>query len=125
MMVFTNAAQKAQFLPKEYAEGFVKLLAPIAPHMMEELWQKLGHNESLTYASWPTYQEQDLFEDNVEIILQVNGKLRNKVKVPLNTSKAELEKIALADTKLQKFINDKKVVKVIAIPNKIVNIVVK
>lgn len=125
MMVFTNAAQKAQFLPKEYAKGFVKLLAPIAPHMMEELWQKLGHNESLTYASWPTYQEQDLFEDNVEIILQVNGKLRNKVKVPLNTSKAELEKIALADTKLQKFINDKKVVKVIAIPNKIVNIVVK
>lgn len=125
MMVFTNAAQKAQFLPKEYAEGFVKLLAPIAPHMMEELWQKLGHNESLTYASWPTYREQDLFEDNVEIILQVNGKLRNKVKVPLNTSKAELEKIALADTKLQKFINDKKVVKVIAIPNKIVNIVVK
>ena len=125
MMVFTNAAQKAQFLPKEYAEGFVKLLAPIAPHMMEELWQKLGHNESLTYASWPTYQEQDLFEDNVDIILQVNGKLRNKVKVPLNTSKAELEKIALADTKLQKFINDKKVVKVIAIPNKIVNIVVK
>lgn len=125
MMVFTNAAQKAQFLPKEYAEGFVKLLAPIAPHMMEELWQKLGHNESLTYASWPTYQEQDLFEDNVEIILQVNGKLRNKVKVPLDTSKAELEKIALADTKLQKFVNDKKVVKVIAIPNKIVNIVVK
>lgn len=125
MMVFTNAAQKAQFLPKEYAEGFVKLLAPIAPHMMEELWQKLGHDESLTYASWPTYQEQDLLEDSVEIILQVNGKLRNKVKVPLNTSKNELEKIALADKKLKKFINDKKVVKVIAIPNKIVNIVVK
>ena len=61
----------------------------------------------------------------MDIILQVNGKLLNKVKVPLNTSKAELEKIALADTKLQKFINDKKVVKVIAIPNKIVNIVVK
>lgn len=125
MMVFCNTVQKAKFFPRAYAEGLVKLLAPVAPHMMEELWQKLGHQESITYANWPTYQAADLVEQDVAVIFQVNGKLRDKVTVPLNTDKAQLQKMAENNERVQKFIGDKKIVKVIVVPNKIVNIVVK
>ncbi|MBA1394242.1 leucine--tRNA ligase, partial [Lactobacillus sp. XV13L] len=90
-----------------------------------ELWQKLGHQESITYAQWPTYHEEDLITDNVEVILQVNGKLRDKITVPIDTPKEQLQKLALQNQHLQKFIADKKVAKVIVVPNKIVNIVVK
>ncbi|MCO6542233.1 MAG: leucine--tRNA ligase [Lactobacillus sp.] len=125
MMVFCNTVQKAKFFPRAYAEGLVKLLAPVAPHMMEELWQKLGHQESITYANWPTYQAADIVEQDVAVIFQVNGKLRDKVTVPLNTDKAQLQKMAENNERVQKFIGDKKIVKVIVVPNKIVNIVVK
>ncbi|APU71767.1 leucine--tRNA ligase [Companilactobacillus crustorum] len=125
MMVFVNEAHKVETMPKAYAEGLVQLLAPIAPHMMEELWSKFGHTESISYAKWPTYDESKLVSDTVEIIVQVNGKLRDKLEVATGTSKDELEKIATNDEKIQKFIGDKKIVKVIVIPNKIVNIVVK
>ena len=125
MMVFVNEAHKVDHMPKAYAEGLVQLLAPIAPHMMEELWSKFGHTESISYAKWPTYDEKKLVSDTVEIILQVNGKLRNKVEVANGTSKEDLEKLAKSDEKVQKFIDGKNIVKVIVIPNKIVNIVVK
>ncbi|WP_334340586.1 leucine--tRNA ligase [Companilactobacillus sp. HBUAS56275] len=125
MMVFVNEAHKVDTMPKAYAEGLVKLLAPIAPHMMEEIWNKLGHSESISYAAWPTYDESKLVSDTVEIIVQVNGKLRNKLEVATGTAKDELEKLALADEKVKKFTEGKNIVKVIVIPNKIVNIVVK
>ncbi|MDT6953504.1 leucine--tRNA ligase [Companilactobacillus alimentarius] len=125
MMVFVNEAHKVETMPKEYAQGLVKLLAPIAPHMMEELWNKFGNAESISYAAWPTYDESKLVSDTVEIIVQVNGKLRDKLQVATDTPKDELEKLATADEKVQKFIDGKNVVKVIVIPNKIVNIVVK
>ncbi|WP_119325938.1 leucine--tRNA ligase [Companilactobacillus musae] len=125
MMVFVNEAHKVDTMPKVYAEGLVQLLAPIAPHMMEELWSKFGHTESIAYAKWPTFDRSKLVSDTVEIIVQVNGKLRDKFEVATNTAKDELEKMATTDEKIQKFIGDKKIVKVIVIPNKIVNIVVK
>ena len=125
MMVFINAAQKAKTIPREYAEGFVKLLAPVAPHMMEEIWQVLGHDESITYAKWPTYDPAKLVESTVEIMVQVNGKLRGKFKAAKDSDKDALEKEALSLDHVQKFLDGKDVKKVIVIPNKIVNIVAK
>ncbi|GKQ42474.1 leucine--tRNA ligase [Companilactobacillus sp. RD055328] len=125
MMVFVNEANKAKSVPREYAEGFVKLLAPIAPHMMEEIWNKLGHDESLTYAEWPSYSENALVDDQVEIIVQVNGKLRGKVEVPLDTPNDITQELALNEENVKKFIGDKEVVKIIVVPNRIVNIVIK
>lgn len=79
MMVFINDAYKAETLPREYVEGFVKMIAPVAPHIGEELWSKLGYNETITYASWPTFDESKLVEDEVEIVVQVMGKVRAKL----------------------------------------------
>lgn len=95
MMVFVNEAYKTDALPFNYIEGFVQLLAPIAPHMAEELWEKLGHKESLTYAVWPTFDEKFLVEDEIEVIFQVNGKLKAKAIVAKDVQKAEMEEIAL------------------------------
>ncbi|MBD8027067.1 leucine--tRNA ligase [Ureibacillus sp. Re31] len=125
MMVFINECYKADTFPMEYAEGFVKLLAPIAPHVSEELWEILGHTETLTYAAWPTYDESKLVDDEVEVVVQVNGKLRSKVKVAKDVSKEQLEEIAKADEKVKEFTDGKQIVKVIAVPGKLVNIVVK
>ncbi|MFD1671205.1 leucine--tRNA ligase [Agrilactobacillus yilanensis] len=125
MMVFVNDASKADALPVDYMEGLVKLLAPIAPHMMEEIWQILGHDQTLSYEPWPTYDEKYLIADTVEVVVQVNGKVRAKLKVARDMAEAELQKLALADEHIQSFIGAKTVKKVITIPNKIVNIVVK
>lgn len=125
MMVFLNEAQKAKTIPMEYAEGFVKLLAPVAPHMMEEIWQVLGHNESISYAEWPKFDPEKLVESTVEIMVQVNGKLRGKFSAAKDAAKDELEKAAMADHHVPKFLEGKDVKKVIVIPNKIVNIVAK
>ncbi|GAF41875.1 leucyl-tRNA synthetase [Agrilactobacillus composti DSM 18527 = JCM 14202] len=125
MMVFVNEAGKADALPVDYIEGLVKMLAPIAPHMMEEIWQKLGHDETLTYATWPTYDEKYLVADEVEVIVQVNGKVRGKLKVARDTDEAKLKELALADEHVEKFLSDKDVKKMIVVPNKIVNIVAK
>ncbi|MCS8582308.1 leucine--tRNA ligase [Latilactobacillus curvatus] len=123
LMVFINDAYKVDTLPREYAEGFVKLLAPIAPHMMEELWAMLGHDDSISYVDWPTFDPAALVANEVEVIFQVNGKLKAKVTVAKDTPKEELEAMAKANEKVAEFIADKTVRKVIAIPNKLVNIV--
>lgn len=123
LMVFVNEGYKAEVIPKNYVEGFVKMLSPIAPHLGEELWSLLGHEDSITYATWPEYDERKLTEDTVEIVLQVMGKVRSKVSVPVDATKEELEKIALADEKINEWIEGKTVRKVIAVPGKLVNIV--
>ena len=123
LMVFVNEANKVDALPYEYVEGFVQLLAPIAPHIGEELWQILGNEESLTYVHWPTYDEAALVEDEVEVVFQVNGKLRGKQNVARGLSKEELEKIAMNHEVVKEFIEGKTVRKVIAVPDKLVNIV--
>ncbi|CAG9611272.1 Leucine--tRNA ligase [Bacillus rhizoplanae] len=121
MMMFVNDAYKAETLPKEYVEGFVKLLAPVAPHVAEELWSKLGHNETITYVSWPTFDESKLVEDEVEIVVQVMGKVRAKLTMKKDAAKEEMEQLALEAIKEQ--IEGKTVRKVIVVPGKLVNIV--
>ena len=123
LMVFVNEANKVDALPYEYVEGFVQLLAPIAPHIGEELWQILGNEESLTYVPWPTYDEAALVEDEVEVVFQVNGKLRGKQNVARGLSKEELEQIAMNHEAVKEFIEGKTVRTVIAVPDKLVNIV--
>ncbi|WP_113927189.1 leucine--tRNA ligase [Bacillus sp. P14.5] len=123
LMVFINDAYKADVLPKEYIEGFVKMLAPVTPHLAEELWSKLGHEGTLAYAEWPSYDESKLVSNEIEIVFQVNGKVRAKLTVPRDISRDELQEIALQDGKVQEFIEGKTVRKVIAVPGKLVNIV--
>ncbi|UFT98160.1 leucine--tRNA ligase [Radiobacillus kanasensis] len=123
MMVFINEAYKVEEISREYAEGFVKLLSPVAPHVAEEIWQKLGYSESISYASWPAYDEAKLVEDEVEIVIQVMGKVRAKVMVAKDASKEELEKQALENESVQDWLDGKTVRKVIAVPGKLVNIV--
>lgn len=121
MMVFINDAYKAETLPREYVEGFVKMIAPVAPHIGEELWSKLGYNETITYASWPTFDESKLVEDEVEIVVQVMGKVRAKLTMSKDASKDEMEKLALEA--IQDQIEGKTVRKVIVVPGKLVNVV--
>ncbi|WP_142658614.1 leucine--tRNA ligase [Enterococcus faecium] len=123
LMVFINEAYKVDALPYEYIEGFVQLLAPIAPHIGEELWSILGNEDGISYAPWPTYDEAALVEDEVEVVFQVNGKVRAKSNVPRDLGKDKLEKAALANETVQEYIEGKTVRKVIAVPNKLVNIV--
>ncbi len=125
MMVFINDCYKAEVVPTVYAEGFVKLLAPIAPHVAEELWTILGHEGSISYEAWPTFDESKLVDDEVEVVVQVNGKVRAKVTVAKDASKEELEQVAINDEKVKGFMDGKELVKLIAIPGKLVNIVVK
>jgi leucyl-tRNA synthetase len=125
MMVFINDCYKADVIPTAYAEGFVKMLAPMVPHVAEELWQILGHGETLSYAQWPTYDESKLVDDEVEIAVQVAGKVRAKIIVAKDASKEAIEKVALADDKVQEYMAGKDLVKIIVIPGKLVNIVVK
>ena len=123
LMIFLNAAKDQSVLPIEYAEGFVKLLAPLAPHLMEEIWELLGHTESLSEAEWPTFKEELTVESTIEIVLQVNGKVKTKREIELDMSKEDLEQLALADETIQAEISGKTVRKIIAIPNRLVNIV--
>ncbi|WP_342581675.1 leucine--tRNA ligase [Ureibacillus sp. FSL W7-1570] len=125
LMVFINECYKVEVVPKEYAEGFVKMLYPITPHFGEELWSILGHNETITYEPWPTYDEAKLVDDEVEVVVQVNGKVRSKVTVPKDAAKEQLEQVAKEDERVKEHIDGKEIVKVIVIPGKLVNIVVK
>ena len=125
MMIFLNDAYKHPVMPKEYACGLVKLLSPLAPHLGEELWQILGHNNTIAYESWPTYDEEKTKESLITLIVQVNGKIRDKIECPAGSSKDKLQELALASEKVKANIGDKTVVKVIVVPNKLVNIVAK
>ncbi|WP_302046395.1 leucine--tRNA ligase, partial [Leuconostoc lactis] len=124
MMVFVNEAYKANSLFLDYMTGFVQLLAPFAPHLSEELWVRLGQEASISYVAWPTYDPAQLVEDTVEIIFQVNGKVRGKATVARDIDQDGMIAAAKADDNVQKFIADKTIRKVIAIPGKFVNIVV-
>lgn len=125
MMIFINEAYKATSIPRDYVEGFLKLLNPIAPHMTEEIWSVLGHEETMTYEAWPTYDEAKLVSDTITIIAQVNGKLRARIEVPASITKEEMQDVAMNHENVQNFIAGKEIVKIIAVPGKLVNIVVK
>ena len=111
LMVFINDCYKANEIYKPYIEGFVKMLAPIAPHIGEELWSKLGHNETITYQPWPTFDESLLVDDEVEIVVQVNGKVRAKLNIPKDLSKEEMQDLALANDNVKMSIEGKEIKK--------------
>ena len=123
LMVLVNEFYKADSLPLEYVEGLVKLISPITPHMAEELWTLLGNVGSIAYAKWPTYDENKLVEDTVEIVVQVNGKIKQHLKVSRIASKEELEELALNDEKIKAELEGKTIRRVIAVPGKLVNVV--
>ena len=123
MMIFINTVNKEEILPLEYAEGFLKLLNPVAPHITEELWNKLGHTNSIAYENWPKFDEAKTIEDTIEIPVQVNGKLKTTISISLDEDESSVkEKVhnALTDK-----LDGKSIVKEIYVKNKIYNVVVK
>ncbi len=125
MMIFINEAAKIDSLPREMWEGFVLLLSPYAPHLAEELWEKLGHKETCAYEKWPTFSEEYCVEDTKEIVVSVNGKVRDKFQAASGTAKEELERTAKETEGFKKFTDGKTIVKTIIVPDKLVNFVVK
>jgi leucyl-tRNA synthetase len=123
LMEFVNYFTGQESRPWSCMEAFVLMLAPLAPHISEELWQALGHGETLAFASWPSCDEQFTREDTIEIPIQVNGRLRGRLIAPADTPSHELELHALSDPKVQKHTAGKQIRKVIVVPKKLVNIV--
>ena len=126
LMIFINSVYKADVFPKKYAEGFVKLLNPIAPHITEELWTSvLGYNSTIAYEKWPEFDEAKTIDDEIEVPVQVNGKVKATVLIPLNAEEDVVKNIVHNSESVQNAIADKNVVKEIYVKNKIYNIVVK
>lgn len=123
MMIFINEVTKMDSIPRSLWTDFVKLISVYAPHMGEELWEKLGHSKTISYEVWPSYNEDYCKDDQCTIVVQVNGKIRDKFETQINADKAFIEKTALETEGVKKFIEGKKVAKIIIVPNKLVNIV--
>ena len=125
MMVFVNEVYKNGSCPKEYAEGFIKMMSCITPHVGEEMWQCLGHSESIAYEPWPKHDESKCASDVIEMPIQVNGKVRNVLAISKQASKEEVLSIVMADEKIKVAIEGKTIIKEVVVPGKIINIVVK
>ena len=125
LMVFVNEANKVDNLPYEYVKGFIQLLAPVAPHLGEELWEIVTGQQGISYVPWPTYDESQLQEEEVEVVVQVNGKIRERLMTPTDLDREGLREFIQKQASVQSLIADKTVVKVIAVPGKLVNFVVK
>ena len=125
MMVFVNELYKVGTCPREYAEGFVKMLSCIAPHVGEEIWQSMGHDNTIAYESWPAYDEAKCVENTVEIALQVNGKIRNRIEVAADITAADAIAAAKADERVAPVLEGMQIIKELYVPGKLVNLVVK
>ena len=126
MMIFVNAVYKEEVFPKYMAKGLVQLINPICPFMTEELWEViLGETGSVANSVWPKYDEAKLVADTYTLVVQVNGKLRDRIEVGTNTTQEEIQKIALESEKVKAFTDGMTVLKVVVVPKKLVNIVVK
>ena len=124
MMIFTNEVYRIGKIDKEKAEGFVKLISCIIPHVGEEMWEKLGHDHTIAYEAWPTYDESKLKTNTIKMAVSVNGKLRATIEVPLDMSEEELKEIAFKEEGVIRHTEGKVIKKVIVVKNKIINIVV-
>jgi leucyl-tRNA synthetase len=125
MMIFVNAVYKEDEFPVEYAKGFIKLLNPISPFITEEIWQLLlNNNTTITYEKWPEYILEKTFENDYQLVVQINGKVRDLVPCRMGTSTEEMRTMVMKLDKIKKYVENKTVKKVIAIPNKLVNIVI-
>jgi leucyl-tRNA synthetase len=125
MMEFVNYFTKQVVRPAGTMESFVLLLSPFAPHIAEELWQALGHSQSLAYEPWPKYSEQLTREHTIEVPVQVGKKVRARIKVPAEATSEEMEAAAKADEKIAAILQDKEIAKVIVVPGRLVNFKVK
>ncbi len=125
LMIFMNAAYKAGKCPKEYAEGIVKLLSPVTPHVCEEMWSILGHDKTIAYEAWPVYDEKELAVDEIEIAVQINGKLRGKIMVGVDEEQDSALAKAKEQPDVKSFLEGKTIVKEIYVKGRIVNIVAK
>jgi leucyl-tRNA synthetase len=125
MMVLVNELYKEDVFPRSVAETFVKLLSPYVPHLAEELWEKLGHAPSISKVQWPVWDEELTFDANIEVVFQVNGKVRSKTMVEKGVSKETLLSLAKDDAKIRSWLEGKTIVKEIVVPDKLVNLVVK
>jgi leucyl-tRNA synthetase len=124
MMIFVNEAYKMDTLPLDGMKQFVQLLSPIAPHIAEELWERMGESSSITYAPWPTYDESWTIDNEVEIVIQVNGKIIERATVAADADEQTLQANAIQLEKVQEAMQGKQIRKVIAVKGKLVNIVV-
>ena len=125
LMIFINACYKEDNLPREYMEGFVKIFNPVCPHITEELWEMLGHDKTIANEPWPEFNEEKTTSETYEMVVQVNGKVRGKVEISTDTTKEDMEKLAKEIPNVQNFIDGREIVKIIVVPKKLVNIVVK
>jgi len=123
LMVFVNEAYKADVLPRRAMENFVQLLSPFVPHIAEELWERLGHNDTITYVPWPEYDPALTVDEEVEIVLQVNGKIVDRVRIARDTDEEAMRELALGNEKVKAQTAGKSVRRVIAVPGKLVNVV--
>jgi leucyl-tRNA synthetase len=124
MMVFVNEVTKLERRPRALLEPFVLILSPFAPHLGEELWHRLGHGESLAYASWPAWDPGLVIEDVVTVAVQVNGKLRATLTLPRDSGQDAAKAAALGDERVRRYVDGDEVRKVIYVPNKLLNLVV-
>lgn len=125
MMIFINAVYKEETLPIEYAEGFLKLLNPVAPHITEELWNRLNHNKTIAYEKWPEYDESKITENEIEIPVQINGKVKETITIPVDLEEWKVKEILHENGNIANLTNGKTIVKEIYVKNKIYNIVIK
>ncbi len=123
MMIFTNEFSGSAKISREAAESFVKLLSPFAPHIAEELWERLGHSCTIAYEKWPEYNEEYIKLDEIEILVQIKGKPRARMMMPAGISQEEMQKLALENPEISKDMAGKRIVKVICVPGRLVNIV--
>lgn len=124
-MEFSNSAARWPQLPRAIASSFVLVLAPLAPHIAEELWARLGASESLAYAPWPTIDPAYLERDKIEVPVQVNGKVRGKIEIPADAAEQEVLEIARGDPNVARHLEGQQVKRAIYVPKRIVNFVVR
>ena len=125
MMIFINAVYKESVFPLEYAKNFLKLINPIIPHVTEELWSLLGEKDTIAYEKWPSYDENKIKNDSYEMVVQINGKVRGKIEVDSSLNENEMIDIAKTIPNVKINLENKKIIKVITVPKKLVNIVIR